>query len=403
MMSRRSALGALSLGLLGHAGSSIARDLPKESRGSSEKSTRKALRPALPAPSAKLKPDDRIVRILKEARTKHRLPGMIGGVVLGKDLAAIGSVGVRKIGSEEPMTVRDVVHLGSDTKAMTATLLATFVDEGHLSWSSTIRDVFSSRAGSFHPDFQKVTLLQLLTHRAGLPANGPWWELKGKTTTEKRYDLLGRMLKNSPQSKPGSTFAYSNVGYAIAGLMAEETAKKSWERLMEERLFDPLEMPTAGFGPPGKRGTLDEPWGHTDKGEPSQGDNPPALGPAGTVHCSLADWAKFIALHIRGTDGKAKLLKASTFKILHTPPGGSEYACGWGVVDRGWAGGKALTHDGSNTMWHCSAWVAPARDFAVLAVTNQGGDGAATGCSEAVNSMVLYALALSKGRNRSQG
>ena len=56
----------------------------------------------------------------------------------------------------------DQVHIGSCTKAMTATLIGMLVESGLLTWSTTIRDVFPELASRLHPDFQKVTLSQLL-------------------------------------------------------------------------------------------------------------------------------------------------------------------------------------------------------------------------------------------------
>ena len=82
---------------------------------------------------------------------------------------------------------------------------------------------------------------------------------------------------------------------------------------------------------------------------------------------------------------------------LHTPFKGSppEYAMGWSVSTRPWAKGKAaadtgrvLTHNGSNTMWFCVAWLAPEKDYAVLACCNKGGGEAAKACDEAVGEMV---------------
>ena len=140
-----------------------------------------------------------------------------------------------------------------------------------------------------------------------------------------------RMMKDAPLSRPGSTFAYSNVGYAIAGLMAEQVTGRSWERLMSDLLFEPLGMASARVRPSGTPGKLDAPWGHDDKDKPSQSDNAPALGPAGTVHATIPDWAKFAALHLRGGQGKARLLKPATFRMLHTPPSGGDYAGGWMV------------------------------------------------------------------------
>ena len=274
--------------------------------------TRKALKPVGPTlPDAKaIVPDERVNRLLAPVRERHELPGLIGALVRGETISAIGAVGVRKLGNESAIRVTDRVHLGSCTKALTATLLGTIVEEGKLSWNSTVREIFPDRAKSLHPDFQAVTLAQLLSHRAGLPSNGPWWTLgRGKSTTEQRKVLLSGMMKGSPESAPGSRYAYSNAGYAIAGLMGEQVTGKSWENLMRERLFEPLGMTTAGFGIPGKPGTTIEPWGHREisgRLEPVQEDNAPALGPAGTVHVSMPDWAKFASLHLQAARGKPR-------------------------------------------------------------------------------------------------
>jgi CubicO group peptidase (beta-lactamase class C family) len=106
-------------------------------------------------------------------------------------------------------------------------------------------------------------------------------------------------------------------------------------------------------------------------------DNPPALGPAGTAHMTLRDWAKFAALHlgVPGPDGKP-LLASASLVALRTPSVG-EYALGWNVTQRAWAPGPILTHTGSNTTWFCVAWLAPEAKFGVLVTCNAGfGEGA---------------------------
>ena len=122
-----------------------------------------------------------------------------------------------------------------------------------------------------------------------------------------------------------------------------------WEDLIRGRVFEPLGMSSAGFGPPGPpdrdRGRIDQPWGHRDSGgrvDPVREDNAPCMGPAGTVHCSMADWGKFASLHLKAAEGKARILKPATFRALHTPPPGQEYAGGWYVVERPWSAGLAL-------------------------------------------------------------
>jgi hypothetical protein len=157
-------------------------------------------------------------------------------------------------------------------------------------------------------------------------------------------------------------------------------------------------MGSAGFGGVGTPGRLDQPWGHGADGRPvsnygPDADNPPVLGPAGRVHCTLADWAKFIADVLRGARGEKALLDPATYRVLLTPPAGGDYAFGWLVADRDWGGGMVLTHTGSNTMNLAVAWLAPLRNFAVLVVTNQGPPAAAKACDEAAGSLIKLYLA----------
>jgi CubicO group peptidase (beta-lactamase class C family) len=188
---------------------------------------------------------------------------------------------------------------------------------------------------------------------------------------------------------------YSNQGYAVAGAMLERVSGKSWETLTRERLFEPLGMKSAGFGAPGDAKKLDQPWGHAlveGRVQPvSPGplaDNPAAIGPAGTVHCSIGDIARYAGWHARSLRTTARILGPASFTQLHTAPAGSDYAMGWVVTQRAWAGGTTLTHNGSNTMWYTVMWLAPGKDLAFVAATNIAGKNAERGCDEAVAALV---------------
>ena len=71
-------------------------------------------------------------------------------------------------------------------------------------------------------------------------------------------------------------------------------------------------------------------------------DNPPVMGPAGRVHCTIQDWSKYVADFLRGMTGKPALLPAAAYEKLSTPPFGGDYALGWIVTERDWAGGTVL-------------------------------------------------------------
>lgn len=335
--------------------------------------------------------DDEILKLIRPIRDKNGLPGLTAAIARPGKPPRVAAVGVRKDGDPAPFAAGDLVHLGSCTKAMTATMIATLVEVGKLGWGSTLAEVFAD--ATIDEGYRRVTLAQLLSHRAGLPANGAWWGLGAEnSTTDQRRELMRRTLGKPPFKKPGSEFLYSNVGFALAGLMAETVAKVSWEDLMRDRLFKPLGMASAGFGSPGTAGKVDQPWGHSrglGKLSPTQADNAPALGPAGTVHCSMADWARFAELHVTGERGeRTPILKPETFATLHAPEPGEDYVCGWIAAQRPWAGGKALWHNGSNTYWFCNVWLAPKNNVTLLAATNDGSKAAAGAVDAAVAAMV---------------
>lgn len=319
------------------------------------------------------KADAKLAELLAPVRDSHKVPAAFAAVIQGDELLAVAAVGVRKEGESTAVTINDQVHIGSDTKAMTATLIAMLVEKKKLRWDSTIGQVLPGLKGKIHADYLGVTVTQLLAHEGGVVANVDWWKTDRKQTTrEQRAALLPVILKDAPANKPGTKYVYSNAGYVVAGAMAEAAANDSWENLLTTMLFKPLGMTSAGFGPPGAKGKLDQPWGHEFiKGvaKPTQHDNAPVLGPAGTVHVSLPDWAKFAAMHLQGAQGKGKLLKPESFSHLHTPTKGFDYAGGWLV-----GGGDQLAHDGSNTYWYARVRILPKSNFAVLAVVNRGGD-----------------------------
>src|SRR5262245_45560629 len=147
----------------------------------------KPTRIAQPTSQPALKSSKALEAILEPIRARHSVPGLAGAIVVGDTVTEIGAVGVRKAGSPERLTVNDRFHMGSCTKSMTATLIAMLVEQGRLSWTTTIADVFPDLRERMHPDFRSVTLEQLLSHRAGVPtdlsADGLWTRLWNHTGT----------------------------------------------------------------------------------------------------------------------------------------------------------------------------------------------------------------------------
>jgi D-alanyl-D-alanine carboxypeptidase len=336
-------------------------------------------------PAASL--EDELLQVQKE----HHLPALAALVLRRGHSSVMAAVGVRKLGDPTPVGLDDKWHLGSDTKAMTATLAALLVEGRNLKWTSTVTELLPEWK-DIHPDFAKVTLEMLLGHRGGLPDNiseETWKAVKAADPQVERSAAVHAQLRRPPTHS--GEYLYSNAGYMVAGVMLEKAAGMSWELAMKKRLFEPLGMGSCGFGPPASSGKVDQPWAHLKKDgsliavEPGPAsDNPLGLGPAGTVHCSLTDWARFVELHLKGALGEKTIVSPESIARLQTAASGGQYALGWLAVETPWSRGKALSHDGSNTMFYASVWVVPSRNLAFLVTTNAGEDEAQRAVQEVV-------------------
>ncbi len=345
--------------------------------------------------------DARLNQLAEKFVRDDGLPGMILAIIADSKVAAIGCAGVRKIGGDQSITIHDKVHLGSCTKAITATLLARLVAAEKLNWTSTVGEVFPEWRGQIHDDYLGVTLVQLLAHRGGMPANARNWSLTEGDIVTTREKILVQSLAAKPVHPPNSKFLYSNLGYVLAGHMAEKVLAKSWEESIQNDLFEPLQMASAGFGAPNQAGQVDQPWGHVERTRPtksgakfdaSQTDNAPALGPAGTVHCSVEDWAKFLDVHLH-PDSHAEFLSPKQIATLHLPIPMEAleerfYAGGWIVKNDPATKMKTLAHSGSNTAWIATVRLVPERGVGFLAVTNLGGKRAQEATDRAIRELI---------------
>jgi CubicO group peptidase (beta-lactamase class C family) len=340
-----------------------------------------------------------IASLLEPIRAKYDLPAMGGAIFTTDGLVESGVTGVRKAGTTIPVTADDLWHLGSDTKAMTATLAGTFVAEKKLSWDDKIISFFPEIADQVPAANKDITIAQVLSHHAGLTPNLDWPTLAKTGSLSEGRLAAARLALTTPSFPPGA-FHYANTDYVVIGAILEKIGGKPWEELMRERLFQPLGMTSAGFGGTGTMGEIDQPWPHLESGAPSPfngplADNPEVMGPAGTVHGTMADWAKFLADQLRGGAGMKALLPTEIYAAIQTDRG-DKYGFGWLVVDRPWAGGKALTHAGSNTMNFCVCWLAPKKKFGVLVVGNQGGQKLQRACDDAAWALTKRYLAEAK-------
>ncbi len=327
---------------------------------------------------------------LKDARASAELPAVAALIQVDGKIEAQVAVGQRAVGRRQTVSLNDEWHLGSCTKAMTATLVARLVEQGFLDFDDTMARIFPGIAARMHRDLHAVTVAQLLTHTSGLPpltSPGELPAFRAVIATEKgvraqRAAVAVHYLSRPPKTKVGE-FAYSNLGYTILGAIVESRTGRSWEDLVTEEVWKPLGINDAGFGAPGRASSLNQPQGHEwvdGKWVPMppddpESDNPPAIGPAGTVHMRLASWARFAQDHLDGEHGRGKLLTPESYRRLHSAVG-RNYAMGWGALRDADGSVSLLTHSGSNGYWVAEVRIFPKRNTIALTALNAGGDAA---------------------------
>ena len=320
---------------------------------------------------------------MRQLRSDAGLTGVAAAVMTDGRFKGVTVDGERRRSTGIPVTVNDRWHVGSIAKSMTATLIAVLEHEGMLSIDNAMLELLPDieMAAGWRP----CTLQNLLTHTAGAPANFPMkvlkvWPDTAEELVAARRRFIAEILAEEPESPCGERYSYSNVGYTIVGHIAETIAGVPYETLIAQKVFTPLELKSAGFGPPKGDKPNQEPLGHMkllwfrfaiDPFE-SPADNTPVMAPAGGLHLSIRDLARYGSIHLQGDSGTAtSLLPQESWERLHTPFL-ENYAWGWVRYNREWSGGPVLWHNGSNTLWYALLMLLPAKNTVLAFATNDG-------------------------------
>ena len=328
-----------------------------------------------------------IAGLVNSERLARQLPGLAAVVVRSDGPPQVYVSGERRAGKGDLITPADRMHLGSLTKAITATLIGALAEKQLMTFETTIGETFPELSTKIQPAYRNVSVRQLLSHAAGIAPYRSTGSLRGLlalkgTPSQQRDAFVARVLTEPPRFAPGSRHEYSNAGAAVAGAMAERIGGSSYRQLVQQLVFAPLGG-HAAFGNPGL-GAEPQPWGHirTIPGTVTEVTpanlvytTPLAIEPAGDASPSLQDYGRFLQLHLRGLRGRDDALKATTIGELHgrVAPNSPALrsAMGWAVMPRD--GVESHEHVGSYGAYVAYATIQPSRDIAVGVFTNLGG------------------------------
>jgi len=321
------------------------------------------------------------VRLLDHFRKKIGVPAVFGGLISSNGEADFDVVGVRRRDHFDKAAINDRIHIGSCLKMITAYLYGTFVAEHRADWKMPVIDLFPDLTDSIADGWRQRTVEELFYCLSGMVANPPNRYLNSgfsdtRPLQEQRTEWT-ELAFSKPPHKPGR-FVYSNMSYIVMGAAIDRISGNSFESELETRLFEPLGITSAGFGPP------PEVWGHAPgvviggmalfKGKPAdpsdnESDNSPALSSAGTLHLNCQDWASLLRLfQVESNLGIVdnKIVE----RILQVPKNRSaQMAMGWVPMDDDILSYAA---QGSNVRWSATALMDDARRHTAFVVCNDG-------------------------------
>jgi CubicO group peptidase (beta-lactamase class C family) len=256
--------------------------------------------------------------------------------------------GLADLETKRPFTVADPCRIASLTKPHTSTLLALLVEQGKLAWDDPVDKYLPYFAGvtvrGKGPATRSPRIRELLSHTAGFPGqpaiDSGKWKIKTDGTIA---DTVEDLPRQGLATEPGSVFAYTGLGYMVAGRIAEIITGREFGALMSEKLLAPIGAATATFFPsaelqakmpiPYDRGSGEFVKIDVVKRAEIAGNFP---NPAGRLISTLDDVGKFLSLHRnRGIAGGQRLLAAESLKALYraqpaTGPNG--YGLGFNVL-----------------------------------------------------------------------
>ncbi len=322
-----------------------------------------------------------------KAMQDWKVPGLAIAIVKNDSVVFAKGYGTRTMGTQQPVDEHTLFAIGSSSKAFTATLIATLVDEGKMRWDDAatlhlpaleLYDPYVSR---------ELTIRDLLSHKSGLARGDLMWY----ATDYSRDEILRRIRFLRPAWSMRARLGYQNIMYLAAGEAAAKTLGKPWDDGIRERIFTPLGMTESNTSTRALAGRDNVATPHTEVEDTLRivpWKNIDNIAPAGSINSSVHDMAKWVRLQLNeGKVAGKSVVSASALNETQSPTTVSpisadnrqinpfthvsSYGMGWWIQDYR---GRELRHHGGN-IDGMSALVAflPEEKLGLVVLTNANG------------------------------
>jgi CubicO group peptidase (beta-lactamase class C family) len=307
-----------------------------------------------------------------------KIPGLAIAVVQNGEVALLDAHGLRDVEAGLKVTTDTQFLICSITKSFTATGLAVLMDERRVDWNKPVRD--------YIPEFRlydavatdRITVRDLLCHHSGLPRHD-WIHMPADLSPAQ---MLAALRHLEPSEDVRSTFQYNNLGYLVAGTVAERVSGQNWPDFTRARLTDRLRMDVT-FMAEDLAAAEDAAVPYAMDGDTRLRAQllPIRTTAAGGINTSIACFANWLRLHLdNGAFEGERLLSPALIQQLRTPRvhvGASEfteysdhhYGLGFGV--HSYRGERVVSHGGGWLGWNTLMSMLPDRGVGVGVFTNR--------------------------------
>jgi CubicO group peptidase (beta-lactamase class C family) len=295
-----------------------------------------------------------------------------------------GGLGVRELGSTEPVDEHTKFMIASNTKGMATLLLSVLADEGKLRWDQPVTELFPSfRLGSDETT-RSVLVRHLVCACTGLPRKDYAFILADRGAPA--LDTFRQLAVTQPTSGFGELFQYNNLMASAAGYLGGSLAYPrlelgaAFDKAMEDRIFRPLGMRDTTFDfDKGMRGNWARPHGLDVEGRIAEMTNDFNFTvyphrPAGGAWSTAADMARYAQLELsKGLtpDGKRLVSEANLLERRRRGVAvGEDSWYGMGLFERVAWGVPVVTHGGTLLGYHSNFYVLPGEGIGAVILTN---------------------------------
>lgn len=340
---------------------------------------------AAPAPA---KPTLEGIDAFIEAQLKEwKVPGISIAVVQDGKVILSKGYGYRDVEKQLPVTPKTLFAIGSVTKSFTVTVLGMLAEEGKLEWDKPVREYLPTFRLHDAVASEHMTVLDLVTHRSGLPRHDLLWY--GSPLT--RREMFDRLKYLEPTAELRGVWQYNNLMFMTAGILASEISRTKWEDLVKKRVFEPLGMTASNLSVNDSQKAEDfsQPYIEIkEKVEKVPFRNIDEIGPAGSINSNVEDMIKYVQMHLSkgkyGEKGEKKMIAEATATRMQTPqmvtPGGDgpftelmSLGYGMGLGVGAYRGHKVVSHGGGIDGFTSSLTFMPNDKIGMMILSNRSG------------------------------